>query len=55
METKEKYYLCEQLSDELEQTFSQTRISCRFIGGFQDTRTNKEDFALTPYLFWITM
>jgi len=28
----------------------------RFIGGFQDTRTNNEDFALTPYLFgvWVT-
>jgi hypothetical protein len=23
----------------------------RLIGGFQDTRTNKEDFAITPYLF----
>jgi len=22
----------------------------RIIGGFLDTRTNKEDFALTPYL-----
>ena len=31
-------------------------ISCRLIGGFQDTRKNKEDFALTPYLFrvWAT-
>jgi hypothetical protein len=27
--------------------------TCRFIGGFQDTRTNKEDFALTPYLFGV--
>ncbi len=28
----------------------------RFISGFQDTRTNNEDFALTPYLFlvWVT-
>jgi hypothetical protein len=28
----------------------------RLIGGFQDTRTNKEDFALSPYLFgvWVT-
>lgn len=28
---------------------------CRFVGGFQDTRNNGEDFALTPYLFgvWI--
>ena len=25
----------------------------RLIGGFQDTRTNKEDFALTPYLFGV--
>ena len=32
---------------------SKTRVSCRFIGGFQDTRTNKEDFALTPYLFGV--
>lgn len=34
----------------------QNNVSCRFIGGFQDTRTNKEDFALTPYLFgvWVT-
>jgi hypothetical protein len=36
------------------QTEGKTRYS--FIGGFQDTRTNKEDFALTPYLFvvWVT-
>ena len=28
----------------------------RLQGGFQDTRKNNEDFALTPYLFsvWIT-
>jgi len=28
----------------------------RLVGGCQDTRTNKEDFALTPYLFgvWVT-
>ena len=25
----------------------------RIIGGFMDTRTNKEDFALTPYLFGV--
>ena len=25
----------------------------RIIGGYQDTRTNKEDFALTPYLFGV--
>lgn len=25
----------------------------RIIGGYQDTRTNKEDFALTPYLFLV--
>ena len=39
-----------------EQPFLKTRVSCRFIGGFQDTRTNNEDFALTPYLFsvWVT-
>ncbi len=30
-----------------------TRI--RLIGGFQDTRTNKEDFALTPYLFSVIL
>ena len=31
-------------------------VTCRFIGGFQDTRTNGEDFAITPYLFavWVT-
>jgi hypothetical protein len=31
-------------------------IACRIIGGYQNTRTNKEDFALTPYLFsvWVT-
>lgn len=23
----------------------------RIIGGFQDTRNNNEDFAITPYLF----
>ena len=23
----------------------------RVVGGFQDTRNNEEDFALTPYLF----
>ena len=28
----------------------------RILGGYQDTRTNKEDFAITPYLFgvWLT-
>jgi hypothetical protein len=28
----------------------------RLQGGFQDTRKNNEDFALTPYLFsvWVT-
>ena len=32
-------------------------IACRIIGGYQNTRTNKEDFALTPYLFsvWVTL
>lgn len=25
----------------------------KLIGGFQDTRTNKEDFALTPFLFGV--
>jgi hypothetical protein len=39
-----------------EQPYCQTRFGCRFATGFQDTRTNKEDFALTPYLFtvWVT-
>ena len=32
---------------------SQIAVSCRLISGFQDTRTNKEDFALTPYLFGV--
>ena len=28
----------------------------KIISGFQDTRTNKEDFAITPYLFgvWVS-
>lgn len=28
----------------------------RIVSGFQDTRENKEDFAITPYLFgvWVT-
>lgn len=28
----------------------------RILSGFTDTRTNKEDFAITPYLFgvWFT-
>lgn len=25
----------------------------RIMGGYQDTRTNNEDFALTPFLFGI--
>jgi len=25
----------------------------RLVGGCMDTRTNKEDFALTPYLFGV--
>lgn len=25
----------------------------RFIGGYQNTKLNKEDFALTPYLFGV--
>jgi hypothetical protein len=25
----------------------------RLIGGYQDTRTNKEDFAITPFLFGV--
>ena len=29
----------------------------RLIGGYMDTRTNNEDFAITPYLFsvWVTV
>ena len=27
--------------------------NCNLIGGFQNTRTNNEDFALTPYLFMV--
>lgn len=42
--------------DALKQVWHKTCVSCRLIGGFQDTRTNKEDFALTPYFFgvWVT-
>ena len=31
-------------------------VTCRLIGGVQDTRRNNEDFAITPYLFgiWVT-
>ena len=25
----------------------------RILAGYQDTRTNKEDFAITPYLFGV--
>ncbi len=25
----------------------------KIISGYQDTRTNKEDFAITPYLFGV--
>ena len=25
----------------------------RIIGGYQDTRTNKEDFAITPFIFGV--
>lgn len=25
----------------------------KIIGGYQNTRTNKEDFAITPYLFGV--
>ena len=28
-------------------------IRYRLISGYQDTRTNNEDFALTPYLFLV--
>ena len=47
----------EKLSNEaLTPPLSKTAVTCRFIGGFQDTRTNGEDFALTPYFFgvWVT-
>ena len=27
----------------------------RLIGGYQNTKTNKEDFAITPYLFGVKM
>lgn len=27
----------------------------RFIGGYQNTKTNNEDFAITPYLFGVKM
>lgn len=27
----------------------------RIIGGYQDTRKNGEDFAITPYLFGVLM
>lgn len=39
-----------------DKALSQDAVSCRLIGGFQDTRTNEEDFALTPYFFgvWVT-
>lgn len=45
-----------QTADSSAQNDSKPLVSCRFIGGFQDTRTNKEDFALTPYFFgvWLT-
>ena len=47
----------EKLSNEAQNPpLSKTDVTCRFIGGFQDTRTNGEDFAITPYLFavWVT-
>lgn len=44
----------EKLSNEAQNPpLSKTAVSCRFIGGFQDTRTNGEDFAITPYLFGV--
>lgn len=39
--------------EEQKPSLRKTRVSCRFIGGFQDTRTNEEDFAFTPYLFGV--
>jgi hypothetical protein len=27
----------------------------RIIGGYQNTKTNNEDFAITPYLFGVKM
>ena len=41
---------CEKQEDK---ALSQIAVSCRFLSGFQDTRTNKEDFAITPYLFGV--
>lgn len=29
------------------------KLNIRIIGGYQDTRLNKEDIALTPYLFGV--
>ena len=29
------------------------KLNIRIIGGYQDVRTNKEDIALTPYLFGV--
>lgn len=39
-----------------DRVIKQSLCQTRFIGGFQDTRINEEDFALTPYLFsvWVT-
>lgn len=28
-------------------------LNIRIIGGYQDTRSNKEDIAITPYLFGV--
>ena len=29
------------------------KLNIRIIGGYQDVRTNKENIALTPYLFGV--
>ena len=46
---------CDKPDEAQSHPLRKTAVTCRFIGGFQDTRTNKEDFALTPYLFsvWV--
>ena len=28
-------------------------LNVRIIGGYQDTRSNKEDIAITPYIFGV--
>ena len=33
--------------------YMKKKLNIRIIGGYQDTRPNKEDIALTPYLFGV--